>query len=91
MAFLGRLVTSRRTRGRTRWRTPILRSRLWRHLLEGSVTSGPMRCPGSPAYQPVDALAISLTMPFLGEKKAVEIDFPAWLLWRPYYAAPRSK
>ena len=41
MAFLGRLVTSRRTRGRTRWRTLNPRLGLWRHLLEGLVTSGP--------------------------------------------------
>jgi hypothetical protein len=38
MASLGRLVTSRRMRSRTRWRTSILRPGLRRHLLEGLVT-----------------------------------------------------
>ena len=74
MAFSGRLVTSRRTRGRTGWRTPILRLGLWRHLLEGLVISGPMCCPGSPAYQPVDALAISLTMPFLVSRRKRKVS-----------------
>jgi len=75
MSSLGRLVTSCRTRSRTRWRASILRLDLQRQIGHWS-----MCWPGSPAYQPVDALAISLKTPFRGEKKAVEIDLPAWLL-----------
>jgi hypothetical protein len=29
--------------------------------------------------------------PLSRRKKKLSIDFPAWLIWSPYYTAPRSK